>query len=133
MEQSPPGAGTPLEQAPPGAGTPRCGPGEPPGQIPLNFPFGVGLETYKACWDTTTLETCCKACWDATCNACWDTTPPVNKMRARCKNITLPQTSFAGGSETISTGDTAISLRSQVPYTKSSLRTTLLAIVGKQV
>ena len=39
-----------------------CGPGDPPGQIPLNFPLGVGLET-------------CKACWDTTCNACWDTTP----------------------------------------------------------
>ena len=30
--------------------------------------------------------------------ACWDTyTPPVNRMTDRCKNITLPQTSFAAG------------------------------------
>ena len=44
-----------------------CGPGDPPGQIPLNFPLGVGLET-------------CKACWDTTCNACWDPPPPpVNR------------------------------------------------------
>ena len=50
---------------------------------------------------------CCKACWDTTCNACWDSTPPlqgmlgyhppVNRMTNTCKNITLPQTSFAGG------------------------------------
>ena len=81
---------------------PGCGPGDPPP--------GVGLET--------PLETC-KACWDTTCKACWDTprrpaarhavippamhagipTPPpfVNRMTDRCKNITLPQTSFAGG------------------------------------
>ena len=26
-------------------------------------------------------------------------TPPVNRMRDRCKNITLPQTSFAGGNK----------------------------------
>ena len=27
----------------------------------------------------------------------WSGTPPVNRMTNRCKNITLPQTSFAGG------------------------------------
>ena len=26
-------------------------------------------------------------------------TPPVNRMTDRCKNITLPQTSFAGGKD----------------------------------
>ena len=26
-------------------------------------------------------------------------TPPVNRMTDRCKNITFPQTSFAGGNE----------------------------------
>ena len=33
-----------------------------------------------------------------TCFACWEATPPapVNRMTHRCKNITLPQTSFAG-------------------------------------
>ena len=30
--------------------------------------------------------------------ACWNTDPsPVNRMTDRCKNITLPQTSVAGG------------------------------------
>ena len=28
-------------------------------------------------------------------------TPPVNRMTNRCKNITLPQTSFAGGKNAI--------------------------------
>ena len=33
-----------------------------------------------------------------TCDACWDRDPPpVNRMTHRCKNITLSQTSFAGG------------------------------------
>ena len=73
---------------------PRCGPVDPPGQTPqltpwvLSWrpprtdpstpPLGVGLETCKACWDTTP-ETC-KACWDTTCIACWDTTPPVDRI-----------------------------------------------------
>ena len=29
--------------------------------------------------------------------ACWITPPPMNRMTDRCKNITLPQTSFEGG------------------------------------
>ena len=32
-----------------------------------------------------------------TCDACWEATLLVNRMTHRCKNITLPQTSFAGG------------------------------------
>ena len=36
-----------------------------------------------------------------TCDACWEANPPlpppVNRMVHRCENITLPQTSFAGG------------------------------------
>ena len=67
---------------------PGCGPGDPPGgpgdplgcgprdplARPFNFPpLDVGLETCKACWDTTPLETCCEACWDTT-------QPPVNRM-----------------------------------------------------
>ena len=28
--------------------------------------------------------------------AYWDTPPPVNRITDRCKNITLPQTLFAG-------------------------------------
>ena len=51
--QTPPEAGTPRSRYPPGAGTPQsrhpqsrnpplCGPGDPPSQIPLNFPLGCG-------------------------------------------------------------------------------------------
>ena len=29
-----------------------CGPGDPPARSPLTSPFGVGLETCKACRDT---------------------------------------------------------------------------------
>ena len=32
-----------------------------------------------------------------TCDASWNRDPPVNRMTHRCKNITLPQTSFTGG------------------------------------
>ena len=33
-----------------------------------------------------------------TCDACWEANPtPMNRMTHRCKNITLPQTSFVGG------------------------------------
>ena len=32
-------------------------------------------------------------------NPLWMQTPPVNRMTDRCKNITLPQTSFAGGNK----------------------------------
>ena len=31
----------------------RCGPGTPPRPDPSTSPLGVGLETCKACWDTT--------------------------------------------------------------------------------
>ena len=79
---------------------PWCGPRDPSRPDPSTSPLGMGLETCKACWDTTPLpprpaarhagippgdllqgmlgyhlETCCKACWDTTCNACWDATP----------------------------------------------------------
>ena len=37
-----------------------------------------------------------------TCNTCWEVNPhPVNRMTDRCKNITSPQTSFAGGNNTL--------------------------------
>ena len=50
----------------------------------------------------------CKACWDSTPPAARHAgippvmhagiaPPPVNRMTNGCKNITLPQTSFAGG------------------------------------
>ena len=76
---------------------PGCGPGDPPQMRAWRCPWvwawrpppaprpdpstsslGVGLETYKACLDTT--PPCCKACWNTTCNACWDTTPPPPQM-----------------------------------------------------
>ena len=59
--------------------------------------------------------------------------PPVNRMTNRCKNITLPQTSFAGGNDTWpircmaqstncqSHQNHKISLRSKVNYRQISL------------
>ena len=81
----------------------------------LNFPLGFGPETCRECWDTTypPLETC-KACWDTTYPPLGDLQgmlgyhlqcmlgyhpSPVNRMTDRCKNITLPQTLFAGGNK----------------------------------
>ena len=54
-------------QPPPGVGLVSL-----PQARPLNSPLGVGLETCKACWDTTSPH--------ETCKACWDTTPPVNRI-----------------------------------------------------
>ena len=55
-----------------------------------------------------------------TCKACWDTTPPpVNRMSDRCKNITLPQTSFAGGNNVSSMN----ALPCQVYFKKTKIRT----------
>ena len=34
-----------------------------------------------------------------TCDAYWEAKPPVNRMADMCKNITLPQTLFAGSSK----------------------------------
>ena len=38
-----------------------------------------------------------------TCDTCWEANPPpsVTGMTHRCKNITLPQTSFTGGKDEI--------------------------------
>ena len=36
-----------------------------------------------------------------TCDAFWEANPTVNRMTHRCKNITFPQTSFAGGNESL--------------------------------
>ena len=70
-----------------GPGDPsRCGPGDRHRLDPSTSPLGVGLETCKACWDTTPQEIC-KACWDTTCNACWDTIPCG--QTDTCKNITF--------------------------------------------
>ena len=106
---TPPRSRHPWEQAPPsGSRHPpprsRHPPWLDPPQLPpwvwawtrspSTSPLDVGLETSKACWDTTPpppLETCCKACWDTTCNACWDSTPSVNRITDTGKNITFPQ------------------------------------------
>ena len=87
---------------------PGCGPGDPTGQIPFNFPLGYGtgdppslipLNFPLWCgpgnlqgmlgYHPTSLEICCKACWDITCNACWDTTLPPCGQTHTCKNITF--------------------------------------------
>ena len=76
----------------------------PPDQAPLQRPVtrhaGIppAMHAGKA---HTTLETCCKACWDNTCKACWDTTTPVDRhtpvkpnlcnfVGARSSGLTLP-------------------------------------------
>ena len=92
-----------------GLETPRCGAGDPPGVgletplgVGLEIPLGVGLETPQVC------------AWRPSWVWAWRPArhggipppedlqgtlgyqhPPVNRMTDRCKNITLPQTSFA--------------------------------------
>ena len=39
----------------------------------------------------------CRTPLPMTCDACWEANPPVDRMTDACKNITLPQTSFACG------------------------------------
>ena len=63
-------------------------------------PLGVGLENPRVWAWRPPQETCCKACWDTTCNAYWDTTPHEQNDR-QVQNITLPQTSFVGGNKHI--------------------------------
>ena len=50
----PPGVGLETPQARPFNFPLGCGPGDPPWPDPSTSPLGVGLETCKACWDTTT-------------------------------------------------------------------------------
>ena len=84
----------PPDQAPPGPGTPP-GPGIPLDQIPPRLPpwllawtrppsispFSVGLDQIPLHFPLgcgpghPPPETCCKACWNPSCNACWDSTP----------------------------------------------------------
>ena len=54
-------------------------------------PLHVGIQTPCpiACWDTHLLPHCMLGY----------TSPLVNRMTDRCKNITFPQTSFAGGNK----------------------------------
>ena len=60
----------------------------PPRPDPSTSPLGVGLETCKACWDTTP--------WIPAAMHAGIPPAAVNRMTDRCKNITLHQTSFAG-------------------------------------
>ena len=72
----------------------------------------------------------CKACWDTTCNACWDSTPPVNRMTSRCKNITLPQTSFAGSNKNAFQHDAYHQLVAHIAqYMKMGIRTVTAIIM----
>ena len=64
----------------------QCGPGDPPRPDPSTSPLGMGLETCKACWDTTPTGDLLQGMLGYH--------PPVNRIIDRCKNITLPQTSF---------------------------------------
>ena len=99
---------------------PGCGPGDPPGQTPSTspwvwawrppqarppqLPLGCGPEDLQGMLGYHPLDTC-KACRDTTCNACWEIThlppPPAplwtEFLTHTSENITLPQTSFAGG------------------------------------
>ena len=105
---SPPGVGLETPQCEPGDTPPwvwawrpptRCGPGDPPQARPLNFPLGCGPGDLQDMLGYHPLDTC-KACWDTSCNACLDTTPhqPWTEFLTHVsENITLPQTSFAGG------------------------------------
>ena len=88
----------PPEQAPPlAAGTPWSR--HPPGQIPLNFPLGVALKTCKACWDTPWIPAARHAgIPPARHVGIVPPLPPWTEFLTHAsENITLPQTSFAGG------------------------------------
>ena len=98
-----PGDPTPdvgLETPPPQVwawrNSPGCGPGDPPsvgpgdtpGQIPLNFLLGVGLEICKVCWDTTPQRPAARhAGIPPAMHA--GIPPPVDRMTDTCKNITF--------------------------------------------
>ena len=73
----------------------RCGPGDSKAR-PLNFPLGCGPGDLQGMLGYHPLETC-NACWDTTCNACWNTPLWTEFLTHTTENITLPQTSFAGG------------------------------------
>ena len=83
---------------------PGCGPGDPPQARPPQLPLGCGPGDLQGMLGYHPLDTC-KACWDTTCNACWEIThlpPPPSPLWTEflthtSENITLPQTSFAGG------------------------------------
>ena len=52
--------------------------------------------------------------YHVTCDACWEANPPVNRMIHKCKNITLPQTSFASGNKKALQQDTGVLSRGKV-------------------
>ena len=94
-----------------------CGPGSDPPQFPpwlwtwtwspSIFPLGVGLEgglplVGGSPWQGVSLAGGGSPWWGVTLAggcipACTEADPPVNRMTDDCENITLPQTSFAGG------------------------------------
>ena len=76
-----------------GLSPPGCGPGDPLRPDSSTSPLGVGLETCKACWDTT-LPPQRPAAKHAGIPPAMHSripTPPVNRITDTYKNITLPQ------------------------------------------
>ena len=61
----------------------------PPWPDPSTSLLGVGLETCKACWDTTPQRPAAR-------HAGIPPPSPVNRIRDTCKNITLPQLRCGG-------------------------------------
>ena len=53
----------------------------------------------NACWDTHPLETCCKACWDTSCNACWDTHSPCEQNDKQVQKYYLGHNFIAAGNK----------------------------------
>ena len=77
----------PRMQTKPGCRPPSSTASRPPGHV-----------TCGACWEAKPLDA-----GQVTCHACWEANQqpppptPVDRMTDTCKNITLPQTLFAGG------------------------------------
>ena len=92
----PPSVGLDTPRCRPGD-PPRCGPGDPPTPGPSTSPLGVGLEICKACWDTTPRGPARHAGIPLAMPA--GIPPPLwtEFLIHATENITLPQTSFAGG------------------------------------
>ena len=80
----------PLQADPPSVGgPPGCRPVMHAGKL---TPLDAGHVTCNACWEANPT-----GCWSCDLWCILGTKPPVNKMTHTCKNIDLPQTSFAGG------------------------------------
>ena len=67
--------------------------------VGLENPQGVGLEICEACWDTIPPRRPARHAGILPARHAGIPPLPVNRMTDRCKNITLPQISFAGGNK----------------------------------